>query len=152
MESCQALEEHDSRVSEIVRQRVRRFGRFEPSAPVIRSWTRCVDDHGLRPDAWRAPPVLTSAELAARRGPLADLIGCAKLEMATLYQQLGDAELAVVLTDADGVILHLVSSTEFAEEVEDWGFCVGAVWERARSGHQRHGHLPRGRRGSRRPP
>ncbi len=134
MESCQALKEHDSRVSEIMRQRAPRFGRFDPSEAIIRSWTRCIEDHGLRPEAWRAPPVLTSAELAARREPLADLIGCAKLEMATLYQQLGDAELAVVLTDADGVILHLVSSTEFAEEVEDWGFCVGAVWSEREAG------------------
>jgi transcriptional regulator of acetoin/glycerol metabolism len=128
MESCQAVEERESPVNAVIRQRMDRFGRFDPSAAIIRSWTRCIEDYGLRPDACRPPPILTSAELAARREPLSDLIGCAKLEMATLYQQLGDSELAVVLTDTDGVILHLVSSTEFAEQVEDWGFCVGAMW------------------------
>ena len=131
MQSSQFVEERDSQVDHVLRQRL---GRFDPSAPVIRSWTRCLQDYCLDPDVCRPPPVLTSAELGARRERLGDLIGCAKPEMATLYQQLGDADLAVVLTDNDGVILHLVSSTEFAAQVEDWGFCVGAVWSEREAG------------------
>lgn len=129
IEEC--VEERGGRVDDVLRQRL---GRFEPSAPVVRSWTRCLQEYGLDPDACKPPPVLTSAELAVRRDRQSDLIGCAKLEMTTLYQQLGDADLAVVLTDADGVILHLVSSTEFADQVEDWGFCVGAVWSEREAG------------------
>ncbi|MCG5076089.1 sigma-54-dependent Fis family transcriptional regulator [Paraburkholderia tagetis] len=120
-----------SGIDSVLRQRL---GHYEPSAAIVRSWTRCLNDYGLDPDACRPPPVLTSIELAQRRERLADLIGCAKLEMTTLYQQLGDADLAVVLSDADGVILHLVSSASFAEQVEDWGFCAGAVWSEREAG------------------
>lgn len=130
-EECIERPARASGVDGVLRQRL---GHYEPGAAIVRSWTRCLNEYGLDPDTCRPPPVLTSAELAQRRERLADLIGCAKLEMTTLYQQLGDADLAVVLSDADGVILHLVSSTSFAEQVEDWGFCVGAVWSEREAG------------------
>ena len=131
MSSCQPLAGQASRVEAIMRTRP---GGFAPSAPVVRSWTRCIEDYGLDPDVCLPPPVMTSAELALRREQNAGLVDCAKLEMATLYQQLGDGELAVVLTDSDGVILHLASSPEFAGEVEDWGLCAGAVWNEREAG------------------
>ncbi|MEX3935207.1 sigma-54-dependent Fis family transcriptional regulator [Paraburkholderia phymatum] len=131
MSSCQPLAGKSNRVEAIMRERL---GAFAPSAPVVRSWTRCVENYGLDPDASAPPPVMTSAELALRREQNADLVDCAKLEMATLYQQLGDSELAVVMTDADGVILHLASSPEFASEVEDWGLCAGAIWNEREAG------------------
>jgi sigma-54 dependent transcriptional regulator, acetoin dehydrogenase operon transcriptional activator AcoR len=133
-EGTEARVEHPARAASIDTALRERLGHYEPSAAIVRSWTRCLNDYGLDPDACRPPPVLTSAELGQRRERLGDLIGCAKLEMATLYQQLGDTDLAVVLSDADGVILHLVSSTSFAEQVEDWGFCVGAVWSEREAG------------------
>nr|WP_235851055.1 sigma-54-dependent Fis family transcriptional regulator [Paraburkholderia piptadeniae] len=111
-----------------------RVGGFAPSEPVVRSWTRCIEEYGLDPDVCTPPPLITSAELALRREQNADLVDCAKLEMATLYQQLGDPELAVIMTDAEGVILHLASSPEFASEVEDWGLCAGAVWNEREAG------------------
>jgi transcriptional regulator of acetoin/glycerol metabolism len=54
--------------------------------------------------------------------------------MATLYQQLADAETAVVLTDPDGVIVHVVSSPEFAAEVGPLGLRVGGVWSETAAG------------------
>ena len=44
---------------------------------------------------------------------MAAVIDCARYEMTTLFQQLGDPEMAVVLTDTDGVILHMVTSPDF---------------------------------------
>ncbi|MBN3752132.1 sigma-54-dependent Fis family transcriptional regulator [Paraburkholderia sp. Tr-20389] len=131
MSSCQPLAGQASQVEAIMRTRP---GGFAPSAPVVRSWTRCIENYGLDPDVCLPPPVMTSAELALRREQNASLVDCAKLEMATLYQQLGDSELAVVLTDSDGVILHLASSPEFAGEVEDWGLCAGAIWNEREAG------------------
>jgi len=54
--------------------------------------------------------------------------------MTTLYQQLADPELAVVLTDADGVIVHQVSSVPFGEAVAADGLRVGAVWSERTAG------------------
>ncbi len=104
------------------------------SEPVAQSWARCVNEFRLDPGRFVTPPVLTEHELAARREAVGDLIACSKLEMTTLYQQLADPELAVVLVDADGVIVHQVSSTPFAEAVAADGFRIGALWSEREAG------------------
>lgn len=106
-----------------------------PTSPsVAQSWTRCINEFRLDPSRFVPPPVLTQYELSARREALGDLIACSKLEMTTLYQQLADPELAVVLVDSGGVIVHQVSSVPFAEAVADDGFRVGALWSEREAG------------------
>ncbi|MDQ7978440.1 sigma-54-dependent Fis family transcriptional regulator [Paraburkholderia sp. SARCC-3016] len=106
----------------------------QTSDSVAQSWTRCLNEFGLDPGRFIMPPVLTQHELAARREAATDLIACSKLEMTTLYQQLADPSLAVVLTDADGVIVHQVSSVPFGEAVAADGLRVGAVWSERTAG------------------
>ncbi|WP_298232747.1 sigma-54-dependent Fis family transcriptional regulator [uncultured Azohydromonas sp.] len=101
---------------------------------VAQSWTRCLNEYRLDPDGEPHPPVLDRNALALRCRRLGDVIEAARLEMSTLYQQLADTETAVVLTDGEGVILHLVSSPEFAQELEPVGFTVGALWNEAYAG------------------
>ncbi len=121
--------QHAHRILDAVRLRA-----TEDDDVMARSWTRCLEQHRLHPDRPRRPSVVTPAELAQRQSRLADVIDCARYEMATLYQQLADTESAVVLTDTDGVILHMVSSPAFAEDVTPLGFHVGAVWSEAEAG------------------
>ena len=106
----------------------------DTSESITQSWARCVNEYHLHPAQFSRPPVLTQPELAQRRDAMSDLIASAKLEMTTLYQQLADPELSVVLVDAQGVIIHQVSSAQFAEAVEDDGFQVGAVWSEREAG------------------
>jgi len=101
---------------------------------VEQSWTRCVNDYQLDPARNRAPPSLSARELRERQERLGDLIGCAKLEMASLYQQLGDPDCAIVLTGQEGDILHMVSSPDFAKDVAPLGFRVGAIWSEQTAG------------------
>ncbi|WP_066331327.1 sigma-54-dependent Fis family transcriptional regulator [Azohydromonas lata] len=101
---------------------------------VAQSWTRCLNEYRLDPDSEPHPPVLDGHALALRRRRLSDVIEAARLEMSTLYQQLADNETAVVLTDGEGVILHLVTSPEFTTELEPVGFTVGAIWNEACAG------------------
>jgi sigma-54 dependent transcriptional regulator, acetoin dehydrogenase operon transcriptional activator AcoR len=104
------------------------------SDSVAQSWTRCLNEFGLDPGRFIMPPVLTQHELTERREAASDLIACSKLEMTTLYQQLADPGLAVVLTDADGVIVHQVSSVPFGEAAAADGLRVGAVWSERTAG------------------
>ncbi|CAM2196229.1 sigma-54 dependent transcriptional regulator, acetoin dehydrogenase operon transcriptional activator AcoR [Paraburkholderia kururiensis] len=104
------------------------------SESVAQSWARCMNEYHLDPSRFVTPPVLTDYELRSRREALRDLIACSKLEMTTLYQQLADPELAVVLVDAQGAILHQVSSVPFAESVAADGFRVGALWSEREAG------------------
>ncbi|CAB3683168.1 sigma-54-dependent Fis family transcriptional regulator [Paraburkholderia rhynchosiae] len=104
------------------------------SEPVAQSWARCVNEFQLDPSRFVTPPILTEYELSSRREAMGDLIACSKLEMTTLYQQLADPELAVVLVDSGGVIVHQVSSVPFAEAVASDGFRVGALWSEREAG------------------
>jgi transcriptional regulator of acetoin/glycerol metabolism len=121
---------HAHRIIEVVQQR-------EPALTsdlVAGSWARCVNDYHLDPGHLRHPTVLGRAGLDARMNRCADIIESARFEMTTLYQQLADGESAVVLTDTEGVILHMVSSPDFEHDVQPLGFHVGAIWSEAEAG------------------
>ncbi len=122
--------EHADRILQRVRT-----GLGDPRGDAVaQSWSRCVNEYRLDPAQPRAPVFITRAELDERRAKRADVIACARYEMTTLYQQLGDAEAAVVLTDTDGVIVHMVSSPEFAAEVGPLGLRVGGMWSENAAG------------------
>ncbi len=101
---------------------------------VAHSWARCLNQYRLDPRQPRRPPVLSRDELSSHHARMADVIDCARYEMTTLYQQLGDPESAVVLTNTAGVILHMVSSPEFERNAAPLGLQVGAVWSEAEAG------------------
>ncbi|MEP7295117.1 MAG: sigma-54-dependent Fis family transcriptional regulator [Burkholderiales bacterium] len=101
---------------------------------ITRSWTRCLNEYRLHPDHPRGPAVIENAALEGRRERHADVIDCARYEMTTLFQQLADADSAVVLTDTDGVIIHMVSSPDFAAEVAPLGLRAGGLWSEAEAG------------------
>jgi transcriptional regulator of acetoin/glycerol metabolism len=102
--------------------------------PVTRSWSRCLNEYRLHPDRPRKPAIIENAALESRCERRADVIDCARYEMTTLYQQLADADSAVVLTDTDGVIIHMVSSPAFAAEVAPLGLRTGGMWSEAEAG------------------
>ena len=129
-EAGQPSDRHADRVLDVVRS-----GFHEQANDVVmRSWSRCLNEYRLHPDKPRDPTVLTRAALEERRARRADVIDCARYEMTTLYQQLADNESAVVLTDTDGVIVHMVSSPEFAAEVGPLGLRAGGMWSENEAG------------------
>jgi len=121
---------HADKVFEVVRQ-----GFTDPTTDVVTlSWIRCLNEYQLRPDKPHVPTVMARVPLEERRARHAALIDCARYEMTTLYQQLADSEMAVLLTDTDGVILHMVSSPEFAAEVGPLGLRAGGIWSETEAG------------------
>jgi len=108
--------------------------RDESNDVVARSWSRCLNEYRLHPDRPRELPVVEARSLEERLTRMADVVDCARYEMTTLYQQLADGQSAVVLTDTDGVILHMVTSAEFAAEVGPMGLRAGAVWSETVAG------------------
>ena len=101
---------------------------------VAQSWSRCINEYSLNPAKHRAPEFIERSDLEARRTRLADLIACARHEMTILYQQLGDIESAVVLTDTDGVIVHMVSSPKFSADAGPLGLRLGGIWSEEMAG------------------
>ena len=121
---------HAARILELVR------GGFREQANdvVAKSWSRCLNEYQLHPDKRLEPAFVDRVELEQRRVRQADVIACARYEMTTLFQQLADVESAVVLTDTDGVIVHMVSSPEFAADVGPLGLRVGGMWSENAAG------------------
>ncbi|CAD5372166.1 GAF modulated sigma54 specific transcriptional regulator, Fis family [Rubrivivax sp. A210] len=117
-------EQHADRILDVVRH-----GLIEPDSDVVaRSWRRCLNDYKLHPDQPGEPSVIERVALETRCARRADVIECARYEMTTLYQQLADTDSAVVLTDTDGVILHMVAAPDFAAEAATLGLRCGGVW------------------------
>ena len=121
---------HADRILDVVRN-----GLAEQCSDVVaRSWSRCLDEYRLQPDKPCHPAILDRLALEGRLAHRADVIECARYEMTTLYQQLADNDSAVVLTDTDGVIVHMVSSPEFAAEMAPLGLRCGGVWGETEAG------------------
>ena len=129
-ESARIADRHAERILQLVR------GNYPESASevLVRSWGRCLNEYQLDPCKPREPAIVSAAELEQARARRADVIRCARYEMTTLYQQLADMETAVVLTDTDGVIVHMVSSPEFAAEAAPLGLRCGGVWSEVQAG------------------
>jgi sigma-54 dependent transcriptional regulator, acetoin dehydrogenase operon transcriptional activator AcoR len=125
--------EHADRILQRVRSGVSE-SRDPRGDAVAQSWSRCVNDYRLDPAKPLEPAFISRTELDERRARRADVIACARYEMTTLYQQLGDAEAAVVLTDTEGVIVHMVTSPEFAADVGPLGLRVGGIWSETAAG------------------
>jgi transcriptional regulator of acetoin/glycerol metabolism len=121
---------HAERIMVMVQNGVHEQG----NEAITRSWSRCLNEYRLHPDRPRKPAIIERAALENRCERKADVIDCARYEMTTLYQQLADAESAVVLTDTDGVIIHMVSSPAFAAEVAPLGLRTGGMWSEAEAG------------------
>ena len=128
--SLRGSDRHADHILDVVRK-----GLHEQGNDVVRrSWGRCLNEYQLHPDKPHLPTIIGSSALESRCTRLADVIDCARYEMTTLYQQLGDMESAVVLTDTDGVILHMVSSPEFEAEVAPLGLRAGGMWSELEAG------------------
>ena len=121
---------HADRILELVRTGCHE----QASDAVAQSWRRCLNEFQLHPSRPQQPAFTSRVELEERRARCADVISCARYEMTTLYQQLADAETAVLLTDTDGVIIHMVASPEFSAELGPLGLRAGGLWSEAAAG------------------
>ena len=101
---------------------------------VARSWLRCFHELGLDPAADDSPPPLAPQAWRERGDHLGEVMDSAMPEMQTLHRQLDDPQSALVLADADGVIVSVVRHHGFAREASLRGLVEGARWVRI------HGH------------
>jgi sigma-54 dependent transcriptional regulator, acetoin dehydrogenase operon transcriptional activator AcoR len=119
-------------IDSVVRGRSRNEG---PSAPeyVKRSWLRCLNEYGLKPDSGADPVVVSRQDLLARKEQNLELVSFADVEMANLYQQLAGSGYSIILTDRDGVLLSYYGDPSFKRAASRTGLVPGAAWS------ERHG-------------
>lgn len=105
-----------------------------PDSRVARSWVRCAEEYGLSPGQDYKIEVIERQHLLARQQELAEVLTTARVEMSNLYQQLAGSGFAVLLADADGIVLDCIGDVEFTNKAFKTGIMAGAVWSERRQG------------------
>ncbi len=123
---------HESTVFAVARNGIRR-GDAPPGPLIGGSWKRCVEQHGLDP-ARIDVDVLTQSELRAHRDQPGEVVDVARAELDTLAAQIAGSGYALLLTDADGVILCHQVEQHRERSFRAAGLWDGANWSETRQG------------------
>jgi transcriptional regulator of acetoin/glycerol metabolism len=95
---------------------------------ITASWIRCMRDYALDPHIVSDPYIVERVELQERQSKLAHVLSAAKGEMANLFQQIAGSGYAIMLTDADGVLMNFFGDPDFTHAASKTGLMPGAVW------------------------
>ena len=98
------------------------------------SWFRSVIEHGLEPDRIVEPEVLSRSELLARAAPVEELSALSNPEIDRLFQRLLDHAEVVMLSDAQGVVVHFRSAAQAVGRCSDLRVLPGSIWTEERQG------------------
>jgi sigma-54 dependent transcriptional regulator, acetoin dehydrogenase operon transcriptional activator AcoR len=98
------------------------------------SWVRSVTEYGLEPDHIVEPDVLTRSELLEHRAPVEELSALSSPEIDRLYQRLFDHAEVVMLTDAQGVVVHFRSAAAVVNQCSNLRVLPGSIWTEDRQG------------------
>lgn len=101
---------------------------------IAASWRRSVMKHGLDPDERRAPDRVEQTVLATRLAALDKFMMVAAPRLDSLFSLVGQSGCAVLLTDAEGIVLDQRMSDADRPAFESWGLATGADWSEAREG------------------
>ena len=109
-------------------------GELDLPPPILQSWKRCLAQPDLDPFRPMEPQVLDQGRLRERTEPLAGLVRLAESELRLLLESFSDSGYAVILTDADGVILRHLCDLTLERELRKAGLWTGADWGESRAG------------------
>lgn len=123
---------HAQHVLDVVRGKAAPVGQGDAS--IARSWRRCFEDHALDPATHGDPCVLEAHRLAERRAALERLRDVSTRALQRLQRHLRNASQAVLLTDADGVILDCLAHDSQQVAFNQAGLWPGADWSEGREG------------------
>ncbi len=124
----------ESHTSQVVRAVTERHGVDTLAPHIERSWTRCLQQFGIRPQTRRNTLVLPAGDLRDRQHALGGLLKFARCEMENLYELIAGTGYAVLLGDADGTILSTIFDPTLTREFQHAGLWLGARWEERREG------------------
>ncbi len=101
---------------------------------LVASWRRSIDMHGLDPAQPHRPYRVEQRDLDTRLSRNAMLCATASARLDQLYSLVGQSGCAVVLTDAQGVILDQRCAAGEADTFRAWGLWQGHDWSEAAQG------------------
>jgi len=124
----------DSHASQVLRAVTEKRG-IDALAPHIeRSWSRCLQEFGIRPHTPRDTWVLPATGLRERQQELGGLLNVARCEMENLYELIAGTGYAVILSDGEGTILSSILDPTLKREFQRTGLWLGARWDERHEG------------------
>lgn len=94
---------------------------------VVRSWERCISEHGLDPGAVYQPKVVTNSQLRDYKERIDEFLQIANPLMESLFLQVANSGKIVLLTNAQGVTLKSFTNPIFSSNSEIPVPCQGTV-------------------------
>lgn len=98
------------------------------------SWSRSVTKHGLHPGKRHAPERVVLQNLRARQESLAEVMRLASPWLDRLFDIVGKPGCAVLLTDAEGIVLDQRLNDGDEQTFKQWGFWQGTNWSEEAEG------------------
>jgi sigma-54 dependent transcriptional regulator, acetoin dehydrogenase operon transcriptional activator AcoR len=122
---------HASRIFNAVRGGLEPAG-IEPH--VTRSWHRCLTEYRIEPTAPRQNVVLNPQSVKELQQRMGELLGVARAEMESLYEQIAGSGFAVILSDTQGAVLSTITDPTLQREFRQAGLWLGALWDERHEG------------------
>lgn len=122
------IAEHSGRIAAAL------SGSAAAKSPVVASWTRSAQLHGLDPARPRPPETLTEAEFRAARERMEPLVAAAAPILDRLFAAVGGVGCCVLLADGAGVPLERRGAAVDDGDFRDWGLWTGTLWSEAHQG------------------
>ena len=131
MPNLESIHQHTRRVLGEV-QHPQGSGLVRPH--IARSWSRCLNDFGIEPDATDSNAVVEGAALRERQQRMGNLLALARAEMENLHEQIAGSGSAVVLADADATLLLSITEPGLKRDFRQAGLWNGAIWDERHQG------------------
>ena len=102
--------------------------------PIVRSWRRCVNDHGLDPTRAQPARVLESWQVREHQEQIESFMRVARAGMEQLYKRVSPLGYVLLLTDSKGITVDCIGNDLWDRELRRSGLCLGADWNESRAG------------------
>lgn len=103
-------------------------------SPLVASWSRSAQLHGLNPGKRHPPERMTASELAQARDQMEPVLRAARPSLDRLFQAVGGVGCCVLIADRNGVPLERRGAPVDDGDFEDWGLWTGTLWSEAQEG------------------
>jgi transcriptional regulator of acetoin/glycerol metabolism len=101
---------------------------------IASSWRRCVSEYKLDRSRHKGPEIVTTNEFKLAADPLDMLIHVAKPEIEQLMGRVAPSNYVIMLSDANGIALDVLSSAPPDQALRRVGVCAGADWREEQAG------------------
>ena len=105
-----------------------------PQAIIHKSWTRCMQQHGLDPTRPTPTRILPSDLVRDHQQRMDGFMRVARAGMQDLYGRVADLGYMLLLTDAEGITVDYIGNPASESQFKAAGLYIGADWNEAHAG------------------